>query len=83
MCANFGATMRAYFAGIAGVLGDHDLLGEAAGPYSPPGDCLDGRVVEIGGLRSGVVSGIDGSPDRTKRRGPHGVCGGVPQCPDR
>lgn len=62
--------MRSRFAGLAGVLGNHDIFGEAAKPRRSPDDCLDGWVVETGGLRIGGVSGIVGSPGRTNRRSP-------------
>ena len=64
------ARMRGTFGGLAGVLGNHDLFGEARSPRLPPTDCLDGHVIEFGGLRIGGVSGIVGSVDRTNRRGP-------------
>lgn len=62
--------LRGRFGSMVGVLGNHDLFGEALSPQPPPADCLDGKVVEIGGLRIGGVSGIVGSPGRTNRRGP-------------
>jgi Icc protein len=63
-------SLRGRFAGIAGVLGNHDIFGRAIAPSPPAADCLDGRVIEIRGLRVGGVSGIVGSPDRTNRRSP-------------
>jgi len=61
--------LRKCFGSMAGVMGNHDIFGEAINPQAPPHDCLDGNVVEVGGLRIGGVSGIVGSPGRTNRRG--------------
>ncbi len=61
-------SLRGRFAGIAGVLGNHDIFCRAIATSLPPNDCLDGSVIEVSGLRVGGVSGIVGSPDRTNRR---------------
>lgn len=60
--------LRQCFGSMVGVMGNHDIFGEAINPQAPPEDCLDGKVIEIGGLRIGGVSGIVGSPGRTNRR---------------
>lgn len=53
--------MAETFGELCGVAGNHDTFGEGKGASSrPPQACLDGRVVTLGALRIGGVSGIDG-----------------------
>ena len=61
--------MAETFRGLCGVAGNHDTFGGGKGASSrPPQDCLDGRVMALGALRIGGVSGIAGGGGFTLQR---------------
>jgi Icc-related predicted phosphoesterase len=67
------------FRWVAGVLGNHDMLGEeAAGSVAEErAHVLDGQVRDLDGLRVGGVGGIIGSPTKLNRKTEAGFLGAL------